>query len=113
MSQWVKVCSPNELSDGQKICTAADGIPVVVCNVEGELTAFQNHCPHAHLPLGQGDLTGKILICPFHGYAYNVVSGRNIDFEDDVPLAMMPVRTQGDAIEVQLPAPGASESNNE
>jgi nitrite reductase/ring-hydroxylating ferredoxin subunit len=110
MSQWVKVCAPDDLNNNDKLCTTIDGIPIVVCKVDDQLTAFQNSCPHAHLPLGDGDLTGATLICPYHGYAYNTITGKNIDFEDEVPLAMMPVRTEDDNIEIQLPcevdAPG-------
>lgn len=105
MSKWVQVGAASELEQGRKVCANADGIPVVVCNVEGNLTAFQNSCPHAGLPLGDGDMSGKIIICPFHGYAYNVDDGKNADFPDDVPLAMMPVRVEGDQIEVEVPTP--------
>lgn len=111
MSHWIKVCSPNDLKNNDKLCTTVDGVSVVVCKVDDQLTAFQNHCPHAHLPLGDGDLTGKTLVCPYHGYTYNVMTGKNVDAEDDVPLAMMPVRTQDDVIEIQMPceAKAASE----
>ncbi len=105
MSKWVEVCGDGEVGDGQKTCATVDGVPVVVCRVDGELTAFQNTCPHAGLPLGDGDLTGKIIIRPFHGYTYNVENGKNVDFDDDVPLATFPVRCDNGKIEVQLVDP--------
>lgn len=104
MSKWIQVGPAADLADGSKFCANADGVPVVVCKQAGELSAFQNSCPHAGLPLGEGDMSGKIIICPFHGYAYNVADGKNADFPEDVPLAMLPVRVEGDQIEVEVPS---------
>jgi len=102
MANWTEVASTEELPAGEKICTTAEGTPIVVCNVDGDLFAVQNICPHAGLPLGEGGIQGKVLVCPFHGYAYNVDSGKNVDFEDDVPLTRFPIRCENGKIEVDL-----------
>jgi nitrite reductase/ring-hydroxylating ferredoxin subunit len=102
MAKWVEVAASQELGVGTRKCVTADGRPVVVCNVEGRLFAFQNVCPHAGLPLGEGELAGKVIICPFHGYAYDIESGRNVDFDGDVPLPRFPVRCEDGRIEVDL-----------
>ena len=45
------------------------------------------------MPLGEGDLTGKVLTCPFHGYAYNIETGKNVDFPDtEQPVHTIPIR---------------------
>lgn len=104
MPKWVSIAKPADLADGGKVCANAENVPVTVCQVEGKLFAFQNVCPHAGLPLGEGPLAGKAITCPFHGYTYNVETGKNIDFADDIPLLRYPVKVEGDQVLIDLEA---------
>jgi nitrite reductase/ring-hydroxylating ferredoxin subunit len=103
MARWIDVAAATDIPDGGKTCVHADGKPVVLCQVAGALHAVLNVCPHAGLPLGEGELRGKVLTCPFHGFAYNIETGRNVDFVDDVPLSKVPVRVTEEArVEVDV-----------
>jgi nitrite reductase/ring-hydroxylating ferredoxin subunit len=48
---------------------------VAVYNVNGSYYATQNACTHAEGPLDEGELNGKIAICPWHGSCFDVTSG--------------------------------------
>ena len=48
-----------------------------LANVDGTLHALDNNCPHNGGPLGRGSLEGNELTCPWHGYRWDVTSGRN------------------------------------
>ena len=103
MPEWMDIGVAEEMAQERKACLAVGEVPVVVCSVEGQLVAFRNICPHAGLPLGEGNLQGHVLTCPFHGYSYDVKSGKNIDFGEDTPLAMLPVRvTDAGHVEVDV-----------
>lgn len=52
-----------------------DGEPVAVCRVGEDVYVLDNDCPHAGGPLGDGDLQGHILSCPFHGWTFDVRTG--------------------------------------
>ena len=52
------------------------GREVVVCNVGGRLHAIEDTCAHQGMPLSSGHLEGKTLTCAYHGWAYDVASGR-------------------------------------
>ncbi len=83
-----------------------DDVPLVVMRVEGDWFAVRNTCPHAGLPLGEGDLRGHVLTCPFHGYAYNIKNGRNIDWpEDEMPVKTFPVRIKENTVQIELAEP--------
>ena len=49
---------------------------VALCNVDGEILALQDTCPHAGGPLGEGTLEGDIVQCPWHGWTFNVRTGQ-------------------------------------
>ncbi len=53
-----------------------NGKTVALANVGGQFYAIDNTCLHRAGPLGQGELEGKILTCPWHGWQYDVSSGK-------------------------------------
>jgi nitrite reductase (NADH) small subunit len=50
-----------------------------VVEIEGKLIAFACLCPHMQGPLDQGALDGTVVTCPWHGYRFNIIDGRNVD----------------------------------
>lgn len=104
VAKWIAVADACELSaDSMKVVDVEQN-SLVLCHLDGKLHALHNVCPHAGLPIGLGELNGCVLTCPFHGYAYNVQTGKNVDFEEDVPLQKLPVRIEGDRVLVDLEA---------
>lgn len=55
-----------------------DGKTVALANVEGKFYAIENTCLHRGGPLGQGVLEGKTVTCPWHGWDYDVISGKTV-----------------------------------
>ena len=98
MPRWIEVGSAEDFPAGEKKCVDVGEVPAVICNIDGRLCASVNICPHAGLPVGEGELTGSILTCPYHGYAFDVASGRNVDSDDDPPLKTLGVRIKNDGV---------------
>ncbi len=48
---------------------------VAVANVDGEFFALSNVCRHAFGPLGEGFMDGPVVMCPWHGWRYDVRDG--------------------------------------
>lgn len=108
MAQWTSVGPASDFAEGQHVCTTAAGKAVVIFNVGGAFYAIRNLCPHAGLPLGEGDRRGHVITCPFHGYAYDIKSGRNVDWpEDEAPVQTFPVRIVDGQVEIELPEKSA------
>src|SRR5580704_16404955 len=66
-----------------------------ICNLEGEVHALWGICPHAGGPVGQGNLVGNYLICPWHEWEYDVRTGEN-DLSPEACLKKFPVKIEGD-----------------
>src|SRR5215469_70549 len=99
---FVKVGSLRELAPGTVREAQADGNPYAICNIGGELRAFEGTCPHAGGPLGEGTIDGENLVCPWHAWEYNGRTGVNT-FDDTVCLASFPVKVEGDDILIDVP----------
>lgn len=108
MPRWIEVGATADFPAGEKKCVNAGDLPAVVCNVDGRLCAAVNICPHAGLPVGDGDFTGSVLTCPYHGYTFDVTSGRNVDLDSDPPLTTLAVRVTNDQrVEIDVDEKGA------
>ena len=70
-----KVGTIADLSDGKPIRATVDGKKILVFLVEGSPVATAARCPHAHGPLHEGEVCGAQLICPWHGWTFNLLSG--------------------------------------
>ena len=52
------------------------GEAVALANVDGKFFAINNTCLHRGGPLGEGSLQDKIVTCPWHGWEYDVTTGK-------------------------------------
>ena len=68
-----------------------------ICNVDGEVHAYEGICPHAGGPLGQGNMAGGALICPWHGYEFDCKTGENLD-NPLMSVRKICVKVEGDDI---------------
>ena len=78
MTNWVSCATIDECPPGASLERAIDGRIVAVFNVNGELYALDGICPHQGGPLGQGQLHGQVVTCPWHGWQFNVRDGKSL-----------------------------------
>jgi nitrite reductase/ring-hydroxylating ferredoxin subunit len=74
---------------------------VVICNVGGEVHAMDGRCPHRGGPLGQGALHGQMVVCPWHAWEFDCVTGQN-DYNPELRQTKYAVRLDGSDILVDL-----------
>ena len=48
---------------------------MAIFNVDGNICAIADTCPHAGGSLGMGKLDGTIVTCPVHGMKFDVTTG--------------------------------------
>jgi nitrite reductase (NADH) small subunit len=75
MAQTVKVAQTSDLSPGTGKVVQADGRNIALFNVEGTFFAIDNTCTHRGGPLGEGELSGDTVECPWHRAHFNVKTG--------------------------------------
>jgi nitrite reductase/ring-hydroxylating ferredoxin subunit len=79
----------------------AGGRFICVANLDGEICATDNVCPHWGGPLGQGTIENGKLICPWHSWDYDLKTGAT-SRKANVRLTIIKVRIQGDNVFVEL-----------
>ena len=108
MPNWIDLGPAEDFPPGAQVCTqapAADGRkqPVVVFNIDGGYHCMANVCPHAGLPLGDGERRGLTITCPYHGYTYRITDGKDLDDpEFGEPAQTYPIRIENGTLQVDL-----------
>jgi nitrite reductase (NADH) small subunit len=98
---YVRVAKTNEVPAG-KICEVqASGKAVALANVGGKFFAINGICAHQAGPLGEGELDGQIVTCPWHGWQYDVTTGQVIP-HGGIGVECYPVEVRDDEIFVDV-----------
>jgi len=75
MAEFVRVAGTGDVAPGHGIVAEANGKTLAIFNVEGTFHAIDNTCLHRGGPLGEGEVEGGVVTCPWHGWQYNVKTG--------------------------------------
>jgi len=96
-----KVGTKTDLAKGKPLSAVVEGQRIAVFLVKDEVVATTGKCPHAGGPLHLGSLCGSTLICPWHGWTYDVLSGA-CEEDTTVTLTRYAVQIDGDDIYITL-----------
>ena len=64
-----------ELAPGQGKTVQLRGREYALFNLDGEYYALDNECPHRDGPLGDGEIEGDTVLCPWHAWQVNIRTG--------------------------------------
>jgi nitrite reductase (NADH) small subunit len=98
---FVKVGAVSKLPPDSVMEAVVGESSYAICNVGGELHALEGICPHAGGPLGQGNMVGDALMCPWHAYEFDPRTGENLD-NPLMTVAKVPVKVEGDDILIEV-----------
>lgn len=65
-----------EIPPGSARAFAVNRYDVAVFNLDGELFALENSCPHQGGPLADGWMEDALVTCPWHGWCFDIRSGK-------------------------------------
>ena len=94
-----------DVRPGQMLYVDIEGLPVAIANVDGTVYAFADSCRHEGGPLSSGVLRDDVVTCPWHGWAYNVRSGKSVVPPVGLRLATYPVLIEDGQIVVEIDWP--------
>ena len=77
----------------------AGDIQIALARVGDEFFATEGACLHLKGPLGHGDLEGRVLTCPWHGWQYDVRTGEN-EFDHAIRLETYEVVVEDGEVKV-------------
>lgn len=115
----IPVGKPEDFPAGKMTLLTVEGRDIGVVRMKsGELKAMRNLCPHKGAPVCKGMITGtalpssvgelvygrdgEILVCPWHGYEFDLNDGVEIYKQNPTKLLMYPVAERDGQVLVTL-----------
>ena len=102
MAEWRRVAALADVPPGKLLAVEANGDPVVLANVDGELYALEDQCSHQDYPLSEGELEDEKLECVFHGAKFDVCTGRALQLPAVRPVKTYPVEIRDEEIYIEV-----------
>ena len=100
---FVAVARAEEIPVGHSALVERDGLPLAIFNAGGgRFYATGPTCPHEDGPLSEGWIEAGAVVCPWHGFDFDLATGRcNVDHDLAVPVYA--VRVTHGIVEIDLP----------
>ena len=98
---FVRVARASDVPTGVIQQVDAGGRPIALANVGGTFHAIDGTCLHRGGPLGEGVLEGTVVTCPWHGWQFDVLTGKNT-LNPAAAVRCFQVELRGDEIFVDV-----------
>ena len=103
MGELLKIGTVSEILPGTCRHVEVAGRDVAVFNVEGTIYAIGGICTHKGGPLGEGELEGAVVTCPWHGAEFDVTTGQVLGPPASQGVPTYTVVIEGEDISVEIP----------
>jgi nitrite reductase/ring-hydroxylating ferredoxin subunit len=89
-------------ADKAATLSVGEGLTVAVFLVNGKYHAMDDRCPHKRKSLAGGIVDGNEVVCPAHGFRFNVETGA-CKYARHLRARIFPVSVQGDLLHIDVP----------
>ncbi|MGE5193504.1 MAG: precorrin-3B synthase, partial [Deltaproteobacteria bacterium] len=69
----------SQLTESAGLTVELSGKGYALFRIDGRVHAIDNVCPHEGAPLAQGEISGGVVTCPWHGWTFNACTGCSIN----------------------------------
>ena len=76
MSSFVRVADEAAFPPGSAHAFSVGRFEVALFNVDGDLYALENACPHQGGPIADGWVEGRTVTCPWHAWCFELPTGK-------------------------------------
>lgn len=103
MTNYVEVLKVHQLEEGKGTTVFVNERDLALYKYEGKFYALDNTCLHRGGQLGDGWMSGPNVICPLHGWDYDVKTGVS-RYEPKEQIATYPVHIAGESVLIDADA---------
>jgi toluene monooxygenase system ferredoxin subunit len=69
----------DDLWEGEMIAVSVGTVDLLVCNVQGEIYAYADRCPHLASRLSDGRFDGRFITCAAHEWVFDGCGGTGVN----------------------------------
>jgi nitrite reductase (NADH) small subunit len=99
---FVKVAAQSDLPPANEAKEFVCGNKsICIANVNGTYNAMDNICLHRGGPLGQGMIEGGKVVCPWHGWVWDVKTGAT-DLDSRLRVQIYPLKIENGDVMLEI-----------
>src|SRR5437899_9705252 len=102
LTRFVKVAEKSDLREGFSKVVSVEGRSIALFRVKDEYFALANVCLHRGGPVGEGNLSGSVVTCTWHGWKFDVRTG-SFTVILTMKVTIYKVREQDGSVMVEIP----------
>jgi len=99
MPTFQKATTIDKIPEGTAKCVSLCEKSIAIFNLEGRFFAINNICPHRGASLASGAIDGRKVICPWHGWEFDIPTGHMWTGEG---VESYPVKIEEDQIWIEV-----------
>src|SRR3954465_11260090 len=101
----VRACALSEVAPESALAVEVGRTDVAVVRSGERFYAIADECSHAAIPLSEGDVGDGEIECYLHGSRFDLQTGQPLGLPATEPVAVYPVRVEGDDLLVDPTSP--------
>lgn len=113
-NEWTRVAAASDVPSEAPWpeFVVGDAAIVLVRDGDDDVRAVRSWCPHMGTPMTRAEVTGSMIECSRHFYAYDLATGRNTfpGEEQDADLGIFEVEVRDDGVWVRPPTSDPGEA---
>jgi len=99
---WTRITEVENVPPKEGRAVNVGGQEIAIFNLGDRFTAIENECPHQGGPLCDGIVSGTTIVCPLHGWRFDLDTGLATRASLPACVAVFPTRVQDGIILVDI-----------
>ena len=91
---WTRVTPVGNIPPLEGRPVTIHGMELAIFNLKDRFVTIENRCPHKGGPLCDGIVSGAAVVCPLHGWRFDLDSGAAIRASSPACVATFPTRVE-------------------
>jgi NAD(P)H-dependent nitrite reductase small subunit len=101
-TNWTRITKIEDIPLFEGRSVRVDGVELAIFNLGGRFAAIENQCPHQGGPLCDGIVSDTTVVCPLHGWGFDLNTGLAARASLPVCVAVFATRVEDGIILVDV-----------
>ena len=99
---WTRITTMENIPPREGRSAEVGGVNVAIFNLDGRVLAIENACPHQGGPLCDGIVSGTVVVCPLHGWRFDLETGMAVRASMPACITIFPARVENGIVLVDI-----------
>jgi nitrite reductase (NADH) small subunit len=99
---WMRVTPTENIPPLEGRSVQIGGREIAIFNLHGRFVTIENKCPHKGGPLCDGIVSGTTVVCPLHGWRFDLDTGLAVRASLPACVTTFPTRVEDGVILVDI-----------